>query len=231
MPTVPVDGISNQGFTLQEMLDEVSDQLRDVKINTKITRWLNLQIFELAASRSWPHLWKFGFFSTAPSTRDYDLENTLQIMSVVNIPSIPRTLIHVDEKFIADNYDNYTYQQGDVVAYTLHGSKISLFRVPSSILAVEYFFYAYPLKLTNPGDISDFPVEWHPVLIQGAVVRGFRYEGNTDQLAEAEVLYKQMYDKALKNSYSPNGQRHVLRDSERGRRVPRVTLPSNYPRQ
>lgn len=231
MPTVPVDGISNQGFTLQEMLDEVSDQLRDVKINTKITRWLNLQIFELASSRNWPHLWTIDTFQTAPSTETYDLSNRLQIMSTVYIPSIPRTLINVDEKFIADNYDNFSYQQGDVVAYRLHGGQISLFRVPSSILVVYYRYYAYPLKLTNPGDISDFPIEWHPVIVQGAIIRGFRYEGNTDQLAEAEVLYAKMYEAALKNSYSSQGQRHVLRDSERGRRVPRVTLPSNYPRQ
>lgn len=219
------------GFTLSEMQDEVADQLRNTKVRDKITRWLNLTIATLAGKKTWDFLYKSNGFVTQAGVRTYDLFDNYLNMINVSLPDIPRQLYSLDEKFLAEEIPSYLTITGTPTGYFIHNKQISLFRIPDTQYNVSCFFYGYPILLVNPNDVSDFPMEWHPVIIAGAVVRGFRYEGNADQLEEAKEEYNRLYALQDKLSSAGSSTRHTLGSPEyRYTRPVRPSLPSNYPR-
>lgn len=230
MPVIPSDGLSNQGFTHQEMIDEVSDQLRNVNISAKITRWLNIEIFKLSTRRNWEFLFENATVTTDIGSLESRLNNRLAQLLFMYIPAIPRTLYPIDERRLGRVIPSWATLNGTVTHYMLKGSLVRWFRIPDAQYEVNYDYYRYPTKLTNPNDISDFPVEWHPVIITGAIIRGFRYENNEEQLKSAIDDYNELYRYAWKATMKRPDKIHVLGSSEGTYRSPRVALPDHFPR-
>lgn len=223
--------ISEFGLTHSNMIEEVGDQLRNKNVDTLITRWLNMTIFNLAARFNFSFLNSSDSFITADSVRNYPLNQSLLWLQNMWMPGGPaiRPIEPIGERelMIMDPYFNTN--KGYPVKYVYKNRSVDLWRVPDQVYTILYTFYRRPMALVGLDDVSDFPYEWHPVIIQGAIVRGFKYEKN-DQYLPAVQEYQGMVKELKPTIYRRPDQRNILGTAPMVFREARPSLPSHFPR-
>src|SRR5437899_1444286 len=158
--------VPNFGFTHQEMLDIISNEIGNVSINSKITNWLNMVILDLASKYVFGTLHKYDSKTTSLGIPDIVLADDFYWLKTIGIPSQTRKLYPEDEQRISEGFPQYRSLQGTVSYYYLNGKNLGLWQVPSGAFAVEYSYQRRPIKLINPDDICELPSEWHTLVIQ-----------------------------------------------------------------
>lgn len=214
------------------MIDQVSDELRNVSITSKITRWLNLAIIEVATNYVFGHLNKYGTKNTVAGDPDVTLDSDFLWLKYIGIPTEQRNLTPEDEAFLASNYPDYRTKQGTIQWYYLNGIKLGLYQVPSGIATLTYAYQKRPLKLagTDPAnEISDLPEEWHNLIAQKAITKGFNYEGNTDGYNKSVAEENRALIRLGTSVYRRIDDPVVMGGSTSRVRIPRPRLPSNFP--
>lgn len=78
---------------------------------------------------------------------------------------------------------------------------IRLVKIPDSQFFVYCAGYLGPNKLEDNGEYSTFPAEWHPLIVQGAIIMGKKYEKAPD-LADARQEYREMYRELMKGAFT-----------------------------
>lgn len=180
-------------MTHQEMVDQVSDELRNVSITSKITRWLNMSIVDLGTKYIFGHLNVYYNAPTVSSNPDWVLPTDFLWLKTIQIPSTVTKIYPKDEQILAEENPDYRTLTGEITHYYINGTTLSFFRVPSGIVQVYTSYQKRPVKLVSMADVCDLPEEWHLLVIQKAITIGFRYEGNTEgkdssEKAEARLL-------------------------------------------
>lgn len=171
---------------LQEMIDQVSDEIRNVSIQAKIIRWLNMSLTDLASNYVFGNLHRHSSRDTLIGAVDIVLgeiiegENDFHWLKTIEIPADNRKLYPRSEQILSEIYPDYRVRQGTITHYYLNGNIAGLFYVPAEVKTITYSYQRRPVKLVEPQKGCDLPVEWHPLVIQKAVTMGFRYEGNTE---------------------------------------------------
>jgi len=222
----------NYGFTAQEMTDQVSDELRNVSIASKILRWINLSIIELGSEYIFGELNKYGEIIVVPSIADYLLQPDLHWLSNVQHPVNNRKIYPYPggEVGLSEDDPNYRTLQGTITFYYLNGITIGFRHVPSSVQTLTYNYQKRPLKLINGTDTSDLPAEWHPLIMQRAITYGCRYEGNTDARIASETREAFLLKRLGAIIYKRPDERIVMgKNRSRGRKPAEPRLPSNFP--
>lgn len=222
---------SSYGMTLQEMIDDVADNIRNSKISTRITSWINQEIMNLASVFVFPHLHSTSAIYTEVGVRNYVLEEDFHYLKIINNPTLMLPLNPIGEAKLANEDPLYKTTQGPVTDYTLNFRSIDLYKVPSEVVPLEYSYQRRPLKLINSSDVSDLPPEWHPLFVLGATKRGIRREERgTDEFQSVVAEYDSM-----KRELSATLKRRldvvtVLENPEQRNSKPWPRLdPSHYP--
>lgn len=230
--TIVLPSIDSEfGFNHGEMKEEVRDQLRDTKIDTRITRWLNMTIARLAGTILFPELISTSYFNTINGTKNYTLQSDFHMPKIFWIPDLLQALHPIEVSEIFDLYPDWSTVTGRPVRYMKVGpNSVDLFRIPDAAYTVNYMYYRRPLKLVNDTDVTDLPYQFHNVIIQGAIVRGMKYENNP-QLADAIVEYREILTEVRKALYRRPDYRRVMSGPEiRGRQSLPILPPDHFPR-
>ena len=219
----------NYGFTHQEMLDIIASELGNVSINSRITSWLNMVIIDLASKYVFGNLHKYDSKTTSIGIPDLILADDFYWLKTIAIPTQFRKLYSEDEQRISEGFPQYRTLQGTVSYYYLNGKILGLWQVPSGGFAVDYSYQRRPVKLVNPTDICDLPSEWHTLVIQKAITKGYSQEGNESGFAISLQLEARLFKELQISVYRRPDETFVLGESSGRGRPPRPKLPSNYP--
>ena len=185
------------GLTLQEMIDDVADNIRNATIPLRITSWINQEIMSLAAIYLFPYLHASSVFATIVGQRNYNLAPEFHYAKIFVNPLIQLPLVAASENEIANRDPQFNTIQGTVTHYSLNGRSIDLYKIPAEVFNIYYSFQRRPVKLISGTDVSDLPPEWHPLLVLGATKKGMRRdERGSDEYQliaqEYAVLLKQL---------------------------------------
>jgi len=219
----------NFGFTHAEMLDIVSNELGNVNINSKITNWLNMAIIDLASKYVFGTLHKYGSTFTELGIPDIILEDDFYWLKTIAIPLQNRKLYPEDEQRISEGFPEYRTLQGTINYYYINNKTMGLWQVPSGVFAVEYSYQKRPIKLLNPEDISDLPAEWHTLIIQKAITKGYSQEGNNSGFGISIQLEAKLFRELQISSYRRPDETFILGGPNVRGRIPRPRLPGNFP--
>lgn len=213
------------------MLDQVSDELRNTNITTKITRWLNMSIIDLATIYVFGHLHKYFSKATTPSSPDITMDTDFLWLKTIEIPSQNTKLWPGDESRLSESYPKYRTQQGTISEYYMNGIILSLWQVPgASVLTVTGAYQKRPLKLLDTLSVTcDLPEEWHNLVTQKATTRGYDYEGNTEGSLKSEKKEKPLLFQLGTAVHKRLDETLVLGPASGRSRPARPRLPSNYP--
>src|SRR3990170_782377 len=127
-------------MTHQEMIDQVSDELRNVSISTKITRWLNMSITEIGTLFVFGHLHKYGTKATVVGNPDIILDSDFLWLKNLENPVDQIKLYPEDESVLESAYPSYRTTQGVSTRYYLNGITLGLWQVPSAIKTLTYAY-------------------------------------------------------------------------------------------
>jgi hypothetical protein len=221
--------VTPYSMNIGEMIEEVRDQIRDTKKDTQILRWLNMTSLQLASRFQIPGFSSIGNFPTVVSTQIYSLAVDFHWLKRAWIPSATggiRTLYPVDEKLLISMAPDWNTITGTVTNYLLDGLNLSLWKIPASIQTIYYSYIRRPkvLLISNLTDVSDFPADFHPIIVQGALVRGFKMEKN-EQFSSAFAEYKDMLNEIKKTIYVRPDMEARLGEPFRISGPPRITIP------
>lgn len=213
----------------EELISEVADALGNDNIQEKITRWLNSTIDKLSARYLFEELHAEKDLSTVASTRTYALDAEFKFLKLVWIPGDRRIIYPINEGILAEMDASFSTGTGSIIRYVLHGKNISFYRVPDGVKAIKYTMQKRGAILSELTDYPDLPIEWHEVIAQGAIVRGFQSE-DSNQYANALIAYKDAIKEAKKSSdYRPDRILVMGCAFSESYRPARPILPSNYP--
>jgi hypothetical protein len=219
----------NYGFTHQEMLDIISSELGNISIDTKITNWLNMVIIDLASKYVFGTLHKYDSKTTEVGIPDVTLADDFYWLKTIAIPTQSRKLYPEDEQRISEGYPEYRTLQGTITHYYLNGKKLGLWQVPSGAFSVDYSYQRRPIKLAGSADICDLPSEWHTLVIQKAITKGYSQEGNDSGFAISLQLEARLFKELQVSAYRRPDETFVFNSRDVRGRIARPRLPSNYP--
>ena len=211
------------------MIDQVSDELRNTAIQTKITRWLNMTIVELATKFIFGHLHAYGTKVTVAGNPDVTLDSDFLWLKGLQIPNDVITVYPIDENSVSQGWPNYRTQQGTITNYYLNGLRLSLWMVPSGIKTLTYPYQKRPSKLVALTDVSDLPEEWHSLITQGATTKGYDYDSNPESI-KSKAREKDLLKALGSNVYRRPDDPIVLGGRAYRSRLPRPRFPAHYPR-
>lgn len=221
--------VPNYGFTHQEMNNIVANELRNVNISADITNWLNMVIIDLASKYVFGTLHQYGSTITEVGIPDIFLEDDFYWLKTIAIPAQQRKLYPEDEQRISEGYPEYRTTQGTITHYYLNANKLGLWQVPSGNFEVTYSYQRRPLKLVQPDDISDLPPEWHTLIMQKAMTKGYSQEANDSGFAKSLQLEARLFKELQISAYRRPDETFVFSGRNAIGRPARPRLPSNYP--
>lgn len=216
----------------KEMSDQVADEIRNASAQTKITRWLNLAIVELATNFMFGHLHTYGSKQTVAGTPDIVLDSNFLWLKTIAIPVNNSKLWPRDEQRLSEAYPKYRSTQGTVTHYYIHGVTLGLWQVPADIKTVEYAYQRRPTKLAGidlVNETSDLPEEWHSLICQKATTLGYSSEGNTEGKASSVAEERKKFVLLGTNVHKRPDETFVLGGPTYSRRPPRPKFPSSFP--
>lgn len=230
---IPSDATQYE-MTLSEMIDEVSNHVRNDKEPTEITRWINMETVSIGSQYRFGYFFTTGVITTISGQRNYVLPtNFLWMLTMMN-STTRRRIDPADENQLAYMDPNYRTQQGTIQGYILNGKSIDLYRVPGAVTQIPYSYQRRPSKLVSLTDQSDLPPEWHPLITLGAARRGLRKEGRFSEIQELNTEYATLLKGLKANLFRRPDKTSQLSGPEilmgGGNRRPWPVLPSNYPR-
>lgn len=228
-PVTPGFGLSNFGITLQEMLDIISNEIGNVNINSLITSWINMIITDLASKYVFGTLHMYDTKNTSLGVPDVVLADDFYWLKTIAIPSQMRKLYPEDEQRISEGYPQYRSLQGTVSYYYLNGNLLGLWQVPSGTFSIEYSYQRRPNKLVNPDDVCDLPPEWHTLVIQKAITKGYSQAGDDSGFGKSLQLEAKLFKELQISAYRRPDETLMYNGKDVRNRIPRPRLPSNFP--
>src|SRR6185436_18785612 len=112
------------GFTHQEMIDIVANEIGNVNISSTITNWLNMVIIDLASKYVFGTLHMYDTKDTSLGIPDVALADDFYWLKTIAIPSQMRKLYPEDEQRISEGYPQYRTLQGTISYYYLNGKNL-----------------------------------------------------------------------------------------------------------
>jgi len=215
----------------QDMINQVSDELRNTSIQEKITRWLNLAIVDLATTYVFTSLHNYSFTVTTPGIPDINLDADFLWIKTVQMPDQDRKLWPEDEQRLSESDPKYRTQIGTPTHYYFSKpTQISLYQVPGGTAeSVTWSYQKRPIQLSTLTDTSDLPEEWHNLICQKAITAGLRYEKNDSDYGKS-IQAEQILLRSLGTMiYRRTDVTAVLGGSTTRRKPARPKLPSNFP--
>lgn len=219
-------------MTHAEMKLFVASIVRNTKIDSLITTWLNNAIIEYGSSYIFGHLQAYGSKNTAASTPDVTLDADFHwLRSNPQIPAENRTIYPVDEAQLIINDHDYRTETGEVIRYYLKGSILGLWKVPTGIKTITYPYQKYPLKLSDDSDVCDLPESWHELICQRAISVGATYHRSKDLKDDSDRRIRELLimnrASLFKRPDFPLIQGDYRTGSRRGRKPGRPTFPDH----
>lgn len=179
-------------MTHQEMITFVSEQLRNTKIDSLITSWLNLSAVEFANSYEFGHLNTYSSKNTSAGVPDVTLDTDFHWLKTIQIPADNRTLYPESDQYLAKTDPDYRTEQGEVVAYYLNGLTLGLWKVPSGVKTITYSYQRKPVALVATTDVSELPDTWHEVICQSAISKGFVRQRDGNAKVDSDRRIKEL---------------------------------------
>jgi len=215
----------------QEMLDQVSGELQNSKIDTNITRWLNMSIEEIADQFVFRHLHKYATVATAVGNPDVVLATDFHWLKTIGVPAVSRPLYPEDEDTLAGIDAKYRTRQGTVTRYYFSGgSSLGLRHVPSAVETIGYGFQKRSTVLVLATDVSDLPRAWHNLVTRKATTLGYDAEGNLEASTLSEGKERKLLRKLGSSVYKRPDTTLVIGSNRTGRRrLAQPMLPTSFP--
>lgn len=157
------------------MVDQVTDELRNTKIESKILRWLNLATIRVASQYVFGHLHKYYTKSITGNNPDVVLDSDFLWLKSAILEADNKTLVPRDESELKFRYPKYRTQTGTVDNYYLNGKILSTFMVSPINKTLSGAYQRRPVKITLSVD-CDLPDEWHELICIRAIKMGYRYD-------------------------------------------------------
>jgi hypothetical protein len=217
------------GLPVATIVEEVESILRDTSIPSLVYRWINLTMSSIATRYELPFLFTLESFITEGGCRDYYLPaNFLWGLDFWREDQYP-PLAPVTEADLAILDPSFLTTSGDPTNYILHHQVLSLWRVPTSGIMINYTYQRRAKSVSASSTSLDFPPDWYDIIIQGAKVRGYEYERNPELASATQLYYKLLKDK-LSTIYHRPDVRSAFQTTYFSSRTPRPQLPPNFPR-
>ena len=211
------------------MIDTVSSEVGNVSIQPKIINWINIAQLDLASKYVFRELHMYASLPAATNFPDVTLPTDFYWLKTIGIPTQHRKLYPIDEKVLAESFPQYRTLSGTVTRYYLSGTKLGLWQLPSALTFVDITYQKYPTKLTDSSEISVLPFEWHPLLIQKAITKGYSQEGNDSGFANSLQMEARLFKELQYSVYRRLDDTFVFDGPQTRGRLPRPKLPANYP--
>lgn len=185
-------------MTLTDYQNDLKDALgRPTVDSTRLTRWINNALIEVAYAFEFPEMQKLGTITTSPGSVAYDMPadfRALQDTGVrINFPSNRVAGILAAESR-TEYLRNYRYDQisnrGVVGYYHMFQKKMWLRPIPDSTsTTVEFDYWKRVTPLVNPLDVSPLEDDWDEIVFRGALYRGHLAYGEHDRLLNVFNLF------------------------------------------
>lgn len=219
-------------MTHQEMIDHVAQELRNTRIETKITGWLNRAITYFGSQYLFGHLNKYFNKNTSDGIPFITMDADYHWLKTIQIPADNIKLYPINEATLAEEEPRYRTLKGTTTHYYKNGFEIGLWQVPGA--AVKVITGSYQKRgavlLANKSVVCDLPEEWHEIVCQNAIYRGYKYEGDKVDADSAKAQEAFMLKKIGATVYKQPDDRPILgENSSRRGRPARPRLPYPYP--
>ena len=141
------------------------------------------------------------------STKLVDYE-TFRLVYDDTLNNNGRSLKFIDYKEYVDKYIEQE-DRNDVGAIPTHvfrdpSNKYGMYPYPDNAYKIKFDYYTFPSELTSATDVPPIPERFRHVLVDGAVMYGFQYRGETQQYA----LNLDRFEEGIKNMLSVLSNRH-----------------------
>jgi hypothetical protein len=152
------------------------------------------------------------------STKLVDYQ-TFRLKHDTTLGNSGRSLIFLDYKEYVDKYIEQEDKTG-VGAIPTHvfrdpANKYGLYPYPDKAYVLKFDYYTFPTSLVNATDVPSIPERFRHVIVDGAVMYGFQYRGETQQYQ----LNLDRFEEGIKNMESLLSNRH---DYVRSTYIPRT---------
>lgn len=154
-----------------------------------------------------------------PSTTkliDYD---TFRLVRDDSLANDGRSLIFLDYKEYIDKYVEQEDRDnvGSIPTHVFRdpSNKYGLYPYPDKAYSIKFDYYEYPTSLSAATDVPSIPERFRHVIVDGAVMFGFQYRGETQQYQ----LNLDRFEEGIKNMQSVLSNRH---DYVRSTYIPRT---------
>ena len=135
------------------------------------------------------------------NTKLIDYE-TFRLVPDSSLNNDGRSLTVLDYKQFIDNYADQedTTGVGSIPIYVFRdpANKYGLVPYPDKAYKVKFDYYTYPSELTAATDVPSIPERFRHTLVDGAVMYGFQYRGETQQYQ----LNLDRFEEGIKNMQS-----------------------------
>jgi len=147
---------------------------------------------------------------------DYD---TFRLVRDDSLANDGRSLIFLDYKEYIDKYVEQEDRDnvGSIPTHVFRdpSNKYGLYPYPDKAYSIKFDYYEYPTSLSAATDVPSIPERFRHVIVDGAVMFGFQYRGETQQYQ----LNLDRFEEGIKNMQSVLSNRH---DYVRSTYIPRT---------
>lgn len=164
---------------------------------TRAKRWLNEAFIEDVCD---PHPWPFLETSTtavAPVSIS-DLRDVLYVVDQTN----SNTLDFSDLRDVID-LDVNPGRAGAPNSFYFDGNTLSVYPTSSSaVLTVRYI--KVPAELVDDNDVPEMPGRFHPLIVEGAIIRAYMDSDNYEAVAAVQARFDRRMERMVDSMFSRN---------------------------
>lgn len=146
---------------------------------------------------------------------DYD---TFRLVYDDTLGNSGRSLIYLDYKEYVDKYVEQEDKSnvGSIPTHVFRdpANRYGLYPYPDKAYKIKFDYYTYPTSLSAATDVPSIPERFRHIIVDGAVMFGFQYRGETQQYQ----LNLDRFEEGIKNMQSVLSNRH---DYVRSTYIPR----------
>jgi len=171
-------------------------------------RWLNRVIKDISTRQTgfhWRFLEKTAYLETVAEQMSYSLPDDIDGYKILSVHrKDPEMKIdYVDQRIFDEFIPDPDTSSGNPDYYTLWGDAIKLWPIPSSDGQKIYVRYIKEITTLADNDTgtNDIPQKWDDMVVQGILVRAFKYDGKVNEMA----LSQQEYERGLIRMEEENG--------------------------
>lgn len=174
-------------LTLQEIRDLVRRALGDLTSadmpDSEVDQYINMAIWSLEDQYDFKAKECFVESDTADGQARYTVPSDLDAIMGVNIRKDQQwtRLDRTTEDWYYDNYDEDSDATGVPERYWRRDTTLILHPTPDDVYRIGLMEWRQLNSLANSGDIPELPRNWHEIIVDEAIVKGLKYNGDINQ--------------------------------------------------